>query len=80
MSLVGDTLTLKVKDSNSTVEITGEVLEKYTGTRESSRGELDNANYEKSVKIRYSVDYYMIKLADNTVRHILCSDVVEIVP
>tara|TARA_Y100001937_G_C7072566_1_gene309122 strand:+ start:883 stop:1125 length:243 start_codon:yes stop_codon:yes gene_type:complete len=79
MSLVGTTVTLTINDETSTIDITGEIVEKYTGIVSSFRDEIINQiGVKKSVKTKYSVDYYLLKLTDGSVRHILCSDVVKI--
>ena len=80
MSLVGDTVTIKIRNGQNELQISGEILEKYTDTKESFEEVLDNANNPKTVKTKFSVDYYMIKLTNNTIKHVLCSDVLEIVP
>jgi len=79
MSLVGTTVTLTINDETSTIDITGEIVEKYTGIVSSFRDEIINQiGVKKSVKTKYSVDYYLLKLSTGDVRHILCSDVVKI--
>ena len=80
MSLVGDTVTIKIRNGQNELQISGEILEKYTDTKESFEEVLDNANNPKTVKTKFPVDYYMIKLTNNTIKHVLCSDVLEIVP
>ena len=51
MSLVGTTVTLTINDETSTIDITGEIVEKYTGIVSSFRDEIINQiGVKKSVK------------------------------
>jgi hypothetical protein len=79
MSLVGSTVTLIIKDGTGTLEISGDVIEIYRGKQQSFREVLDG-NTVKRLKIDVSTDYYLIELASNKYKHVLCSDVLEIVP
>ena len=78
MSLVGSTVTLIIKDGSGTLEVTGEIVEIYTGIQASYREVLDGES-TKNVKTKYSADYYLLQLASNKFKHILCSDLISIV-
>lgn len=90
--MVGTTKKLTIYDrlGASEIIIEGEIVEKYTGTVSSfTEIAINDIGGTKSVKTKYSVDYYLIKLTkaeDGTAitsgitKHVLCSDIIKIEP
>lgn len=77
--MVGTSKKLTVRDEYSEIVIEGEIVERYTGIVSSFREiAINDLGLLKSVKTKYSVDYYLIKLSTGDTKHILCSDVLKI--
>ena len=81
-------LTIYDKLGTSEIIIEGEIVEKYTGTVSSfTEIAINDIGGTKSVKTKYSVDYYLIieqfidsgaiVISGNT-KHVLCSDIIKI--
>ena len=79
--MVGTTKKLTIYDrlGASEIIIEGEIVERYTGTVSSFREiAINDIGGLKSVKTKYSVDYYLIKLTSGDAKHVLCSDIIKI--
>lgn len=81
--MVGTTKKLTIYDrlEASEIVIEGEIVERYTGIVSSFREiTINDLGLLKSVKTKYSVDYYLIKLTSGDAKHVLCSDIIKIEP
>lgn len=81
--MVGTTKKLTIYDrlGASEIIIEGEIVERYTGTVSSFiEISINDIGGTKSIKTKYSVDYYLIKLSSGTTKHVLCSDIIKIEP